>query len=943
MMKRITYLLIGLVIGLALCSGFTLANDPQPDVEIKVIGPDITEVEPGKLITLSLLVINHSGTRYNFLEQLALPTDWQSILPAASFTLEPVSQQVRLFTVVLPGNCLAGDYQINYSIHSPETRGNSYKSAVNVKVVSVAGVKSLVEFQPPVVVAGEKFTLKMRYLNTGNSPLTLSFNVKTLPAYGLELFPSEFDLPPNNSQTLTINLQTDSKLSMNIKQIINIKAIDKNTSFIYCDDTVMVDIIPRISGMFDLYHRIPGQLKIITGFESLNSGKLNSDLQIDFFGSGSIDDAGKNKIELHLVTPNLVGQPLSQSQEYVQLIYSYDFLRSSLGNYDFILSPLTRRWSDDYKVNVDLNYQNSTLGAIWPENKPADPQQNELGIYYRYQWSPDGFLKANAFNWSADGAANRIFSIQSGLKPAPDTSLNLEYGVGVSENSTGDASGAGAQAYRINIYKQSLHSLNYSLETLYAAPTFLGYYSDMTSTNGSVSFPVNDKIQSSIGFHMYQNNLDLDPNKNSAYHDLSYQINLSYVLNPEALLVFTLENLNKQNRLPLTGYSIEEKLLKSGLQYQFSQFRLTPSLTIGTYRDLLNAKTDSVFLLGSIFLNYTPNLNQQYSLFANLGDSNYTVTPEANNLIGASASMQFKNNLNLNFEYQKNYLFSENTPSCDCLTFNLTYNVNPYYCRVNSSRSSSLEGDDLNESILATYTFPVQIPISKRTDLGTLKGRVYNAEDPQNPGIANVILRINDISVVTNQNGEFCFESLAPGVYSISMDEALIGLNLAPMVRLPLVTEVKKGETQNINIGMARSGRVTGKIVILSAGQAQELNNLLVASDQVFSIQTDNGQVSADLNAGDLKEQQFLTNVVVELTDGYETFRQVTDENGQFSFGNLKPGKWSVKVYDNNLPPHYYFENAEFQIDLKPAEDKEILFKAVPQVRPIQIIDEGKI
>jgi hypothetical protein len=919
------------------------AFDPKSDVEIKLIGPDITEIEPGKFITLSLLVINHSETPYHFLEQLALPTNWQSIIPATSFTLEPASQQVRLFTVVIPGNCLAGDYQINYSIHSQEAQGNTYKSAVNVKVVSVTGVKSLIEFQPSVAVAGESYTLKLRYLNIGNSPLTLTFNVKTLPAYGLELSPSEIDLQPNDSQILTINIQTDSKLSTNIKQTVNIKAIAKNTSLIYCNDTVMVDIIPRISGMFDLYHRIPGQFKIITGFETLNSGKLNSDLQIDFFGSGSIDDAGKNNIELHLVTPNLTGEPVSQYREYLQLIYSYNFLRASLGNYDFILSPLTRRWSDDYKLNADLNYQNSTLGVIWPEDKPADPKQNELGIFYRYQWSPEGFLKVNAFNWSDDGATNNIFSVQSGLKPGPDTSLNLEYGVGVSENSSGNASRARAQAYRINLYKQSLHSLNYSLETIYSAPTFLGYYSDMTSTTGAVSFPVNDKIQSSIGFHMYQNNLDLDPSKSSAYHDLSYQINVSDVLNPQALLVFTLEDLSKENRLPLPGYSIEEKLLKSGIQYQFSQFRLTPSLTIGAYQDLLNGGTDSVFLLGSVILNYTPNLNQRYSLFVNIGDSNYAVTPEANNLIGVSASMQFKNNLNLNFEYQKNYLLSENTPSSDSLTLNLTYNMNPYYFRVNSSRSSSLEGDDLNESILATYTFPIQIPLSKRTDLGALKGRVYNAEDPGNPGIANVILRINDISVVTNQNGEFCFASLSPGVYSILMDEALIGLNLTPMVRLPLIVEVKKGETKNIDLGMARAGRITGKIVILSAGQEQAFDNLLVARDQLFSVPQNTNQGSADLNAGDLKEQQSLTNIVVELTDGVETLRQATDENGQFSFGNLRPGKWSLKVYDNNLPPHYYFENEELQIDLKPGEAKETLFKAIPQVRSIQIVDEGEI
>jgi hypothetical protein len=71
--------------------------------------------------------------------------------------------------------------------------------------------------------------------------------------------------------------------------------------------------------------------------------------------------------------------------------------------------------------------------------------------------------------------------------------------------------------------------------------------------------------------------------------------------------------------------------------------------------------------------------------------------------------------------------------------------------------------------------------------------------------------------------------------------------------------------------------------------------------------------------------------------------RQLTDPKGVFSFDDLRPGQWRVKVYDYDLPPYHYLEEEEFQIDLKPGEKKEITVRVLPRLRPIQIIEEGEI
>jgi len=84
-------------------------------------------------------------------------------------------------------------------------------------------------------------------------------------------------------------------------------------------------------------------------------------------------------------------------------------------------------------------------------------------------------------------------------------------------------------------------------------------------------------------------------------------------------------------------------------------------------------------------------------------------------------------------------------------------------------------------------------------------------------------------------------------------------------------------------------------------------------------------------------------NALIELSNGKEVLRQVTGANGEFSFSGLRPGEWMLKAYDDSLPAHYYFEIPEAQLELKPGAVQTFTFKAVPKIRPIQIVEEGTI
>lgn len=127
---------------------------------------------------------------------------------------------------------------------------------------------------------------------------------------------------------------------------------------------------------------------------------------------------------------------------------------------------------------------------------------------------------------------------------------------------------------------------------------------------------------------------------------------------------------------------------------------------------------------------------------------------------------------------------------------------------------------------------------------------------------------------------------------------------------------------------------------VISQFEARE-TQVVPASSESPSLIGPGGEEKFDKD--DLREGRGLGNALVEISDGEEVLRRLTDEKGRFSFEGIRPGKWTLKIDPQNLPPHHYLEKEEFQIELKPGQQEEITVKVLPRRRPIQIIDEGKI
>ena len=80
---------------------------------------------------------------------------------------------------------------------------------------------------------------------------------------------------------------------------------------------------------------------------------------------------------------------------------------------------------------------------------------------------------------------------------------------------------------------------------------------------------------------------------------------------------------------------------------------------------------------------------------------------------------------------------------------------------------------------------------------------------------------------------------------------------------------------------------------------------------------------------------------MIRLERDDETLRRLTDRRGEFSFEDLRPGKWKLIIDESNLPAYNQVEYNNIQFDLKPGDSETQLIRILPKRRKIQFLDRN--
>lgn len=908
-------------------------------VEVRIASPKTAETEPGRILTASFLVTNNAAKEEEFLENINLPDGWQIITPAQfPFTLKSSEQSVRLVAFFLPATAPSGSYEITYAVKSQRDYAITDRDSFQVMVLPVVKLEILLEDKPEVVVAGESYDLKLRIVNRGNCAVKIGLKVEQYPEYPMEIEAKDITLEAGKSQGVRIKITTDEKLNQKINHVIQIKAEAKEIKkgVISAQKSIAVEIIPRVTGALDPFHRIPVRMSFI-GIDENGKGGA----QVEFSGSGTLDEAGKKRIEFLMRAPDMQDSGVFGQRDEFRFSYRDESLDMHLGDRSYSLSPLTLNYKYGRGAEINLRPGRFGLGAFFLNSRWSEPEERESGGYLKYQFEKFD-LKLNLLDAqkSADQLANfrgfndKIWSLETQIKPNAHTNMEFEYG---SCDRAGETSG---NAYRVHLNGQMSKDASYSLEKVYAGPKYFGYYNDADYTYTALNFPIYGRLKGTCSYRSYENNLDRDPSKNTATNESSYAVGTRYSFPSGWNASLDYGQFYRQDELVPQSYNFAERTLKLGLGKTLSpKLNFYLNLERGEFENKLTQTKNDELDRYRLFVNFLPTANQRYSLNATSGHDSYTENPQRTQSVGVSGSWRIKNNISCNLSYQKNHADFENFNGSDSLYFNLRYQLPAgRSLSVISRWIHPVEGKQDISSFL-TYTIPLGIPVSRKKSIGFLKGKVFDVENGQRQPIHNVILKTNNSTAVTDQNGGFVFV-LKPGEYLLSIERKSIGLERVTTVKMPLKVNIRAGQTQEIEIGVVTSCSVSGKITIAESDNNHNGNHEENADgtfkSPVLVGDGKNGNANG-ANKNQRKEAEGLGNVLVELSDGTETLQEITNGNGDFSFRDIRPGQWTLKVDDNNLPPYHFLEQKEFHFDLKPIVIRLFFSKALLPFYQLQV------
>lgn len=956
---------------------------PAPAIEIVTATIDMIETKPGKIVTVPVKIKNNCLTNLELWEEIHLPAYWEFVLNPHSFSLKSQQKKVNLIAFFIPKHCLAGDYTIRYQLSVTDElsgMGNKFNTEFQIKVLPTANliITSLSRYPSlEYVLAGDKYIARYNLINDSNTAQEIIIEAKNLLNFPMEINKENIYLAPGESSVVEIAVQTSSEITRSCTNRISIFTILENqeieTQSYYTGD--QFQIIPKISGSKDIFHRIPSQFAF-----QYQQDKL---LKLQLSGHGLLNETGETKINYALSFHPSIFTGLTEKTDKSNLERDYSFclennqnekLELSSVNANIYLNPLFK--NDIFKDSLGIFYQKDGYQLRYYCSSPDQTERGyalSIGSHPFYNgWMIDlNYLKTISTQVSTDKSKDSVidanqevdmFGIQlkkedflNSIFPSEwnlfdASSLNFSYADGYVQKSSKKAF--------MGELKGRNESLCFSYGISFAESGFPGNNADRFSQYFNLS--------QDLGKHFSLNLHYQDFKQHSEFNTVNWQ---SIALNYHRDQIHAMIQYSNKSQFFNLCHEVDKKETDSLIlnfwhknhHYYFHGFYQLDNLNnlninVGNHLDKFLVGENQIYL--SIGQSLSDRQELEITYFAKSahflrfnGDSNLSFTGQfplndtiqfkANGCLDKKEALYSSVYLSFSLEYQLNdglqlHLGEECEfveTQCDKERYGSPYVGIQYHHKFSNQGQLEIKGTyfipsylfGLNSrkegihSLEVGYQVPFGIPFGKKKDNGSIKGMVFDVENPNEGGMKGVIVQLSGQVTVTDSEGQFLFYNLPSDNYYLSLDYSSIGQDRISLLKMPIQVTLKQNETKEIKIGVIRKARIKGSITCydFSSGLLSNQKNLI--------------------------QKGGIANVYLELIhieDG-EKRNGITNLQGNFEFRDLRPGEYRLEIARECLPSYHYLEyNAD--IIIKPSETKEINIKVLPAKREIKMIKNEK-
>ena len=124
----------------------------------------------------------------------------------------------------------------------------------------------------------------------------------------------------------------------------------------------------------------------------------------------------------------------------------------------------------------------------------------------------------------------------------------------------------------------------------------------------------------------------------------------------------------------------------------------------------------------------------------------------------------------------------------------------------------------------------------------------------------------------------------------MTMDELSFDINTIAATPGPYRVTIAPGKEISFELELTKAARIEGRLII-----KEDKKN------------SNNGYYP-------IKEE--IDKLIIEASTDKEVFRVYTTSDGTFSFNDLRPGSWNIKIYPNGIPGGYKLEKDQFTFQL---------------------------
>ena len=825
--KGVIKALFCFVLFIWLSSSLAWAQAKGYGVEVRARSSLHTSTQPGRIISVSVLITSYQPSLETFIEEIGLPEGWQPLMPPGRFSIPARGSVTRVVAFQIPPSAQAKDYEVVYSVKSRRDYGVYDEEIFTVSILAVEGMEIVVVKKPVAIIGGQHYEADLQLINKSNTTRTYFLHLPDRDErYPATITPTEVTLDPGKS--------ADLKLKGRI-----------------------------FEGTTSRYHFVEVQA-VATGDEGPISTSVIVDLDVIPRGGGA------------------------------------HFLKSRWGypdkkEFGFYISQ---------KIRSDLEVR---LNMLQKERKA-------------YGKKPD--------------MEDTLWTVSAEYRPWAHTLLELEYGLCDTDRVEALDDD---KAYRIYLRGRMNGNIPYSIARIRAGTDFWGYYHDYDYTSATIGYPFSDRLQGNVSWYQYKDHLDLRrlEGTTQTYEEL-LQVYFDYELANGWYFTVGYDSFSMEDRLLPAEYDYCEDSWWLRIGRTMDRYSYSFEARYADQEDHFGGESGSAWNY-NVFISYQLTPDLYVSIYGGFGDNEVLAASylmRASDNRGISLVWDVNPTLKLSFwytrySYERDY--ADNSEQYEFIAEQTFKNENILRFRI---QRNDYRGD-METSYSVSYVIPIDIKLAKKKNVGVLQGLVYETVDGEKRGISQVVLKLEGETSVTDEKGMFLFPALLPGTYLLEVDRASVG-NRVPDQRVPITVEIAGyGEITSMDIGITDGASLNGMVVLVDPDSGKE---------SVSSIEGEKGYVVGDtLKQDGTLEAGGLQSVLVEMANGDEVHRRLTDSWGRFLFEGLRPGKWVLKIYDINIPSSYRLEKPEQTLEIAPGDNLILEAKVLPRKRTIRFIEEGRV